>query len=219
LKTPDLPSVNAAMPHRMSWKDIRDNTNKFWEGEEDEEDFERWTDRFLEAGREKIREYKDKHETAKSEGKKYRARNLKKLLERKRASQKSFADARKAFLADPTDEAKKTEFLRQANSFHANVPDLGPHRGVNNPVSEATHLHLRRSRGRKRRRSPSPMSRRVLDMSPERLSGIAMTTDDEIITTTGETFPPKKLTRQHRKRFKRHDTKAIKSFDPDASFG
>lgn len=227
LRRPGLPSFNAAMPHRMSWKDIRDNTNKFYDGEDSEDDFERWTDRFIRAGEDKIRQTKRAIRRSDDDDE---IEGLEKLQARQERSQDDFTEARDALIRRQRTKEKK-EFLRQANSFHANVPDLGPHFGVNNPVSEYAHLHFlerssrdrsrSRSRGRdrKRKRSLSPMSKRVVDMSPERLSGIATTADDDIITVTGATVRPKGLSRDLRRRLSRHRTKVIKSYDEDFDFG
>jgi Domain of unknown function (DUF4157) len=217
LKQPRLPSHNAAMPHRMSWKAIRDSTWRFMDGEEDATDFERWTDRFIKAGREKIRKTERAIHRARRDRDRDRVEDLEMLLEKQERSQEDFVDARDALLRRQS-SSRERDFLRQANSFHANVPDLGPHFGVNNPVGEHTHLHLVRSRHRKRKRSPSPMSRRVLDMSPERLPDLAVTRDEEIITVTGETFSRRKLRHRHRHRFKKHGTKVIKGYNEDFEF-
>lgn len=232
---PDLPSHNAAMPHRMSWKDIRDNTNKFHKGKEDGDDFERWTDRFVEAGNDRIANLKKEIGSIKKnikqseeDDKPAKAKLQKKLLLRKKQllehmedSQEKFVSSRDTYMKSK-DKSDKTEFLRQANSFHANVPDLGPHKGVNNPVRETGHLHVvekKEDRGRKRRRSLSPMSRRVVDMSPERISNLAYDKEGDLITVTGETVPVSKLPSKHRKRIKSFGQKTIKSFDPEAQFG
>jgi hypothetical protein len=273
LKKPGLPSHNAAMPHRMSWKDIRDNTVKFYDSEEEEDDFRRWSRRFVFAGKEKIGEteeaieekegmivetktsYKNLKEdveetekdwkSAQKKKDKVRVQKLEKklknekkkrdkerrrlsrhreqkeglelLLEKQKQSQEDFLESRKTLIEDK-DSTSLKGFLRQANSFHANVPDLGPHFGVNNPVSEHAHLNLRESRSRKRGRSPSPMSRRVLDMSPERISLIAVDDEDRIITTSGETVKKKYLPKKVRSRVKKHGTKEIKGYDPNFKF-
>jgi len=217
LKRPKLPSHNAAMPHRMSWKAIRDSTELFMDGEEDADDFERWTNRFIKAGKEKIRQTERAIRRAERDGDDDRAGDLERLLAKQERSQEDFEEARDDLLRKQS-TLRKREFLRQANSFHANVPDLGPHFGVNNPIGEHTHLHLVPSRHRKRRRSPSPMSRRVLDMSPERLPDIAVTGDKDIITVTGETFSPGKLRHKHRRRFEEHGTKVVKGYNEDFEF-
>jgi len=261
---PDLSGVNGAMPHRYSWNDIRNSTKRYVGGKEDDEDFKRWTKRFIKAGKEKIRETQEEIDETEREiaKKKVRIRDkklelastfdvneeealkkkikrlrkdksalerklggLKSLRRRQKSSQENFVSSRKELIDDTSDTGLRKEFLRQANSFHANVPDIGPHFGVNNPVSKYGHLNLRPSRhdterrGRKRQRSPSPMSRRVLDMSPERVSGMAVTKDDEIITVSGETFRPRMLRKKYRSKFKKHDTKEIKSFKEDFNFG
>jgi hypothetical protein len=173
----NLNNLNAAMPHRMSWKDIRDNTARFASRKESPTDFERWTDRFIEAGAEKI-SHLDKgsalHKAAKT-------------------SHAEFQVRRDAFMRDRGNPKKRELFEKSANQYFANVPDLGPHFGVNNVVGELAHLNVV-ERGRGRIRSPSdhtreftPMSRRVLDMSPGRLSGVAVTSGGELIDVRGKT--------------------------------
>lgn len=286
---PNLPSYNATMPHRMSWKDIRDNALKFYNGDETAADFKRWTLRFASAGTVKIERTEDKIETTKNlltqsendiifiksklskvtnkklwkklnsklikerENKrslKNRKSLLESLLERQKTSQREFIKTRqrlvkkmesyeearaewknnktgltKLEMKDALDEARSalTEFLKEANSFHANVPDLGPHRGVNNPVKEHVHLRFRKARtddrGRKRSRSPSPMSERVLRMSPERLSEVATNEDGDVITVTGESIPTSDLKKRSRKRVKRIGTKEIGSYKENSQFG
>lgn len=232
--TPDLPGHNAAMPHRFSWKDIRDNTNKFHKGKEEKEDFERWTGRFDKAGKERIKQIKAKIKQSESiigdddasdsekRTAKQKLKLQKKLLQRAQSSQESFVESRDEYADSETAEDKK-EFLRQANSFHANVPDFGPHKGVNNPVREAGHLHFvekKDKRGRSARRSPSPMSRGLLDMSPERLStGLAFDDDDNIITTTGSAYSLTDLPDDVQESIEKFPKKVIRSYDADAPFG
>lgn len=220
--TPDLPAHNAAMPHRMSWKDIRDNTNKYHKGKETKSDFERWTDRFIKAGEKRIEDIELSINDSETKGHKTKAKLQKELLRRAKNSQQSFITARNNYPKSASKDDKK-EFLRQANSFHANVPDLGPHKGVNNPVREAGHLNLvekPQQRGRKRERSPSPMSREVLSMSPERLSvGLAFQDDDHVITTSGVPVPLTELSKSVQKSIGKFDKKQVNSFDPNAQFG
>lgn len=221
-KKPDLPAYNAAMPHRMSWKDIRVNTNKFVHGPESAADFKRWTDRFIAAGDERIRMLQGRIHESKSDA---HLPDRQELLRRAEKSQREFTDARNALL-DSRENSRRATFLNQANSFHANVPDLGPHQGVNNPVGERAHLNfLEESRGRSLTRGsgsaryPSPMSRGVLDMSPGRLSGIAVAHHGDVITVKGETVPLSHLSEADSERVKKHGTQVIPSFDPDAPFG
>jgi hypothetical protein len=75
--------------------------------------------------------------------------------------------------------AAGAKFLQAMNNLYANVPDLGPHRGVNIQVRERLHLNVLKSG------ELSPFSRRMLDMTPGRVEGVATTRDDELVTTTG----------------------------------
>lgn len=221
---PGLPDLNAAQPHRFSWKDIRDNTDKFHKGGS-KADFINWTKIFTDAGEERIADIKKRIAQSTHEGKVNKAKLQKKLLSRAEGSQKNF---KAAFLKYITNKSAdhKTEFLRQANSFHANVPDYGPHRGVNNPVREAMHLHLvdsatRKATATKRPRSPSPMSRNLIDrLDPSQLStGIAYTGDGRIITTTGEAVPLSDLRPEKKARIDTFPKKVVNSYHEGAAFG
>lgn len=217
-RKPNLPSYNAAMPHRMSWADIRDNTDLFHNGDDEEDDFIRWTDRFIQAGEERIAELERQHLSELLADKKTRARLVKSLLKDRQTSQDAFSDARDAYAKSKTDAHKK-EFLRQAHGFHANVPDLGPHMGVNNSVQEAVHLHFPERRGRKRRR-PSIMSDHLLDSSPERhRKGVPVTKEGKVITTTGEAVDISELAPDVVKRLSKFPQTVIDSYDPNAAFG
>jgi hypothetical protein len=212
---PNLPWHNAAMPHRMSWKDIRDSTSRFHDRSENSADFRRWTGRFVEAGEERIAGLEVEIAAA---GKSDSAAQLRELLKRVKASQAAFVEARDTY-AVSGGLADKLQFLKQANSFHANVPDLGPHNGVNNPVREAGHLRFVERPGG-HGRTPSPMSRRVLALSPERLStGLAFADNERLITTTGETISRGEMSEATRKAVDRFPRKVISSFDPNAPFG
>jgi hypothetical protein len=262
-KKPKISAANAAMPHRMSWNDINESVEKFADGNETDMDFDRWSNRFLDAGKEKIDavndevddledeiddleadietkknkkklDKKDKKELKAMEDeleeKEERKEKLERLHEMQETSQDAFREARDDFEKNPTASNRK-EFEKQANSFHANVPDFGPHFGVNNPVSEHAHLHLPKTKSsatkkknKKRKRSPSPMTRRVLTMSPGRISTIAATQDPNsgdtmILTTTGETVEFSELDPTYQYQIQQHGTHFTKGFDPNFKFG
>jgi hypothetical protein len=243
-KKPGISDANAAMPHRMSWSDINQSTDNFATGVEDDQDFERWTDRFLNAGEEKMEAVQDeideieddvKHKKKKKkltqadqdeiEELEDRQDDLERLKEMQEKSQEDFRAARDKYETSQNATNRRT-FEKQANSFHANVPDFGPHFGVNNPVSDHAHLHLPKKKKKKksdRSRSPSPMSRHVLTMSPGRISTIAATQDKkkktQILTTTGETVAPSQLRKKYQDQIDEHGTHFIKSFDPNFQFG
>jgi hypothetical protein len=73
------------------------------------------------------------------------------------------------------------KFLKALNDLAPNVSDLGPHRGVNNPVRERMHLHATAG-------SMSPFSETMLEMSPHRVEGVA-THGGDVVGTTGELEP------------------------------
>jgi hypothetical protein len=55
-RQPGLKKINATMPHRMAWMHLRGNTLKFYNRDENEKSFKRWTLRLIRAGEEKIGE-------------------------------------------------------------------------------------------------------------------------------------------------------------------
>lgn len=155
--------VNMAMPHRMSWKDIRDNTHADIAVKQDFVGFKRWTDRFIEAGEEVLRQRPDPD---------------------REVNHQRFVEMRDNLIRNPGGTFSMFNFLTAANNFHANIPDIGPHKGVNNVVGERAHFNvLETPRGR----SLSPMSKRVAAMTPERLSGVPVNDEYRLIDVRGDT--------------------------------
>ncbi len=247
-KKPEIAKANGAMPHRYPWNDIKKSTERYEDGTETSTDFERWTDRLLKAGEEKlemvgttIEEVKDNimsvEEDINNLPKKLKTEDLKRkrsleeekqeleqkqqgleeLEERWGRSQTDFKKSRDDY-AQTSSVSNKNKFVKQANSFHANVPDFGPHFKVNNPVSDHAHLHLplNKTTGK---RSPSPMSRQTLAMSPHRLSTVAVDSTKSIITTTGEVVDPSELDPIYQNQINQYGTHVTKSYDPNFKFG
>ncbi|WP_046744336.1 hypothetical protein [Kordia zhangzhouensis] len=227
LKKPGLDKLNAAQPHRLSWKDIRENTMKY-HNNISTSGFDSFTAIFIKSGNSRIRRINRRLQRAilqKSSSTRIAA--LTELLKRAKGSQTNFEQALTDYKSKKNDSTLK-EFLRQANSFHANVPDYGPHMGVNNPVRAAIHLNLRKSRktrhrdgSKDRARSPSPMSRRLLKgMAAKHLSdGIPVDHKGRIITTSGETVRISSLSKKMQKQVGKIKKKHIDSFQKNAQFG
>ncbi len=178
---PKLSGSNAAVPHRMPWADLRRNVELYINGTETASDLRRWTDRFIEAAKADI----DILKTGKSK-KKAARKELDRLIAHINASTDDILDLRKKLCNAKSKKEKiaaATLFLKELNNYFPNVPDLGPHRGVNIQVSDRGHLNVFG------KRDLSPMSERVLDMSPHRLEkGIAVTQSNDLITTFGQSF-------------------------------
>lgn len=219
----NLNLINAAMPHRMSWKDIRDNTKKFYDGKEKASAFKRWTHRFIVAGLEKMGDMPQDSD----------------LLSMAQKSHGEFQATRDAFIKHQDTDTGKA-FLKSANQYFANVPDLGPHQGVNNVVGERAHLNVvenpRTSRSMfasmndpKSRRPAhaeptydfSPMSRSVLAMSPGRLSGVAVDLKGDLIDVRGHTHKlnADNFYENDLKKISDHRQTTIKSFNPSKKPG
>ena len=226
LDKPNLKGANAAQPHRLAWKDIALLTKKHDQGN-DSSGFNSMTQSFLSAGKKRITRIERRLNKYKKEGYSKRLIDLtKKLLKRAVGSHNSFETALNNYNGNPT-QTNLTAFLKQANSFHANVPDYGPHFGVNQPVSAAMHLNFRRSRTRKRTptgkrgRSPSPMSRTILEkLSKSHVSsGIAVDSKGRIITTSGKVISVSSLSDEVKAHISKFKKKRINSFNSKASFG
>ena len=223
---PDLPSLNAAQPHRFPWKDIREVVRKRHLGT-DKGEYLKFVKFLNRSGDARIRRIQRRLKRSRMRNDTVKIKVREELLKRAQGSQKSFQSAHDSYEKKQDDSTLK-ELLRQANSHHANVPDYGPHQGVNNPVSDAIHLNLRRSRSRKRSkstdphpRSPSPTSGRLLKRLVPGMSekGIAMITDGRIITTGGEAIDVSLLRPKVQKRVKRFKKTIIKGYLDDAPFG
>jgi hypothetical protein len=232
----ELARRNLAVPHRFSWKSMRDSTLRFLNREESTADFKRWTNRMLRTGaaakRKAIRRERrraadevetleisvtglqEQHEMAVDEddeemqgeveealedlNEELRLRQrdvtgLKKVVSHHDDSVKRALDLRRPLikLVDRIDGSNPparwevvdaaAKFLKALNDLAPNVSDLGPHRGVNNPVRERMHLHVEAG-------SMSPFSETMLEMSPHRVEGVA-TYGGDILGTTGDIEP------------------------------
>jgi hypothetical protein len=215
-KKPAMPSHNAAMPHRLSWKSIRDLTAAYCDGTALKAEFIHWTDVFIEAGEDHISEVQRIVKREEFDGEDLDAPTLKgfvRLLDYRQKNQTAFVAARDALLKS---KATKATFLKIANSFHANVPDLGPHRGVNNNVQALLHLHfLDTEKGA----SLSPMSRGLATEIPDLLPPLAVNSGGAVISTTGDAYTGGEMSPRSRSAVAALPTKVVSSFDPDAQFG
>ena len=218
-KRPGLNKLNLAQPHRISWKDISKLNQKHQNG--NSSGFNSMNKSFISAGKTRIKNLEQLQKNNPNNS------GYKELVQRAKGSQKSFEKALNNYNNNQNDTKSQKEFLRQANSFHANVPDLGTHFGVNNPVSAAMHLNFRKSndpnrlKKDSRARSPSPMSRVLLQNmdSNDISSGIAVDKNNDYITTDGEVVKRSQLSNDVQKNVKKFKFKTIGSFDKNAISG
>ncbi|MGK6355788.1 DUF4157 domain-containing protein [Sphingomonas sp. DT-207] len=177
---------NLALPHRFPYKAIETSTDLFLTGKEDADDLYRWTDRLIEAT-EKRRDINRKQIKNKKKRERYEETLEDQLdgMERARKRlKKEVESGKKPDLSSGTVQ----EFLKYTNALHGNIPDYGPHAGVNIQVSDRTHLNIQEDG------TLTPGSLAAGSMSPHRGRGIARTSDGQyIVTTGGYRFDPDEL--------------------------
>ncbi|MDD4094562.1 MAG: hypothetical protein PHF94_08100 [Methanothrix sp.] len=207
-----LQSADMALPHRMSWKDLRDNVVKLTIGLDSEASFMRWTNRLVFATEERIKSYisggldqqnLDSIRRKLNEFKTARGQFLQCLDTRAQELSSGKDDPGTLKLL----EASKTKFLALINQIPGNVPDIGPHKRFNNPVRERAHLHAESG-------SLTPASLATASMTPGRLSkGIATTSDKEhLVTTDGTIVPISSLPPDQQQKIKSHSRSSVPRF-------
>lgn len=219
-----LSDMNAAVPHRMSWENMSSNVRHYLEGDASEAVFLAWTDQFLVAGTNRIQKYstlkakfqvaammagsapKGKAKTAKMFAQRkicYLAEMMKEVKDqgdRILVLRKSLIDAADSWVSDQSVLDAATAFLQAMNNYHPNVPDLGPHCGVNIQVSKYTHLNFTKSG------NLTPTSGAINDIPEGQLNQIATdktgkyfpTTSGNQILTTDTVLDMKKLVKKLR---------------------
>jgi hypothetical protein len=186
---------NLALPHRFPFGAIKQSTDLFLSGTETSTDLDRWTDRLLEATEQRLDlnlpKIKDKKR------KKYYEDTVNKQIDDTRDARKKFkAEVQSGSKLDLT-SPETQEFLKNVNALHGNIPDYGPHVGVNIQVSDRTHLNFDESG------TLTPGSYAAGTMSPHRGRGIARTSDGKyIVTTGGSRLDPEELDKKLQKLLK-----------------
>ena len=189
-----------ALPHRMSFRDIRESTRNFLNGTETQGDLTRWTDRLIQATLDRIAMSADKFGQIAARLSTIgpaapEAVGLGNIMTHKSdylaKAQASVAFARQsraaltAAVASQNDAAKTATlkiFLRAFNEIHGNIPDIGQHVAVNIPVSSAGHAHFLAPAAANAPPPPSPGTKALLAQSPHRIpDGIATTSDGKYI--------------------------------------
>ncbi|MBY6263630.1 DUF4157 domain-containing protein [Azospirillum sp. 412522] len=243
----DLTAMNAAVPHRLSWENMRSNVTKFLVGTMDNAAFNKWTDSFLKAGDNRIEHYEEliddfekKIEKLKDKNKiekqllataqsnvsvnskkikkkqklasttkptpildpktieaaiekntnlialyKSRVKGLTELNAHIRQQKDDIVKSRDNLVALVGGKASKNstqdgakELLKEMNNFHPNVPDLGPHKGVNIQVSKYLHLNVTNSG------QATPTSRAIAEIDVDHLNELAVSSDKKFAPGT-----------------------------------
>jgi hypothetical protein len=197
---------NLALPHRFPYKAIETSTELFLKGTEDADDLYRWTDRMIGATR-KRRDINRKQIKNAKKRKKYEE-TVDDQLDSMEQARKKMKNEVKAGKKLDLSSATVQEFLKYTNALHGNIPDYGPHAGVNIQVSDRTHLNIEEDG------ALTPGSYAAGSMSPHRGRGVARTSDGEyIVTTGGYKFDPDELSKKLQKLL---DTKGYSDTTIDA---
>ncbi|MGI0484907.1 hypothetical protein ACN4EK_05675 [Pantanalinema rosaneae CENA516] len=221
VRTKNLQTEDLASPHRFPFADIRKNTELFLNGKEDAADFQRWTNRLLNASTKKVNRLAKQQKLDDPEVQKWQKVDTQVKQARDELVQAKAAYDKQADSSTQTAlEAAGKKFITELNSLPGNVASLGPHSTVNNPVRDRGHLNVERGRtmtrnGRSRTRYElSPMSRAASRMSPHRYSkGIATNTSEKkIILVDGRVKSIKQIKRRDRRYLKKHKRSAVKRF-------
>lgn len=183
---------NLALPHRFPYKSIEDSTGLFLSGQEDSTDLFRWTGRLIDATK-KRRDLNKKKIKSKTTLKKYEKVVDTQLDGMERARKRLKTDVESGKTLDLSSSTTQ-DFLKFTNALHGNVPDYGPHIGVNIQVSNRTHLNIEEDG------TLTPGSLAAGSMSPHRGRGVARTKDGKrIVTTGGYKFDPNELSKKLQK--------------------
>jgi hypothetical protein len=170
-----------AVPHRMSFADLRNSLLLFLNGSESITDLVRWTDRLLQATRER------KELNLQSQNHSLLPRNYRILINKQLEEFVNFRTAiiknwspNSSFL-NPKHREQVRKFMSALNGIHGNVPDLGPST-PNIKVSSRLHPNFLENG------APTPGTKAALAMSPHRIKqGVASTSDGRyLVTPRGE---------------------------------
>lgn len=182
---------NLALPHRFPYKAIETSTQLFLSGKEDATDLFRWTGRLIDATKER-RDLNAPEITTSAKRKRYEKAVDEQLDGMEQARKKLKTEVESGKNLDLTSSTTQ-EFLKYTNALHGNIPDYGPHAGVNIQVSDRTHLHVEEDG------TLTPGSLAAGSMSPHRGKGVALTSDGKsIVTTGGYKFDPDELSKKLR---------------------
>lgn len=182
---------NLALPHRFPYKAIEDSTQLFLSGQEGPDDLDRWTGRLVDATKKRRVLNVPKIQPGEKR-KRYDALVDDQLLKMEKARKKLHTEVEGGAKLDLTSPVTQ-DFLKYTNALHGNIPDFGPHAGVNIQVSNRTHLNVEEDG------TLSPGSYAAGSMSPHRGRGVARTSDGKnIVTTAGKKVDPEELSKKLR---------------------
>jgi hypothetical protein len=202
IRKPELSRRNAALPHRTSFDAIRARVLDYLDGGASETEMLRWTNRMLSAGQGKIRVLRVAASQASDGTTRESIDEIIDVINRQtnaiKRDRATLVAAVTSRMPVPTILANAQSLLARLNSYHPNIPDLGPHSGVNIQVRQYTHLHVRDG-------SLTPGSVAAVGHTPGSVPGVAFTPrGTHIATTTGEAVAPGSLPRSQQQAVARH---------------
>lgn len=232
---PGLANRNMAVPHRFSWKSIRDNTLLFLNRTEDEDDFERWTDRMLDDGyhakraqvRSLLGRLTKKHAKIKKEDEwddrldelEDKIASCNGIMLHMAGSRTDCTLARRALIkkvdtywkAVDDDEAPSRAGVKSAAAeFFKLLNNFFPNVPDLGP-HRGTNIQVRERMHVNVDESGdmSPFSSRMIEMSPHRSDGVAVDDEDRIVGTFGTLVKQKRLDKPVRRHIRAHGTRTV----------
>jgi hypothetical protein len=153
---------------------MRDRTTSMIRRETSIEEFERWTEGLWWATYARIDKHKAAMLTSPEAAKLYNY--YKTAIDACKGARTELIAAVKYSPAWNLVEPKLVPFLKALNSLPSNVPDEGPHTTINVPVGERRHLQVDTKEG-----SLTPASLAAAAMTPDRVSPVAVTEDEQYL--------------------------------------
>ena len=198
----NLAKANAAQPHRTPFAYMKDRITSFVAGgnTETETSLTRWTDRIVDLNESRAQEWERvtsaEYNQMVGDGRdveQIKTQVVAKLREQGQDVQTLRSDLLKLTKATPRNEGAirlaAQALLNKLNSCFGNIPDVGPHFGINNRVSDNFHLNFPYGPSG----PPSPGSKAALEMSDHEDFGVAANEDGDVIGTDGSIIPLENL--------------------------
>lgn len=238
---PELSRRNMAVPHRFSWKSMRDNTLAYLNRDETTADFRRWTDRMLFDGYDgkrkqlwallrQLKKKRDKRiENYGEDDDRVEALNVKitackSIIVHMARQQRDCRDARRELITavneywaafDDDDPISRATAKTAGATFLKHMNNFYPNVSDLGPHRGVNiQVRERMHLNVETSGSMSPFSMEMTAMSPHRSDGIAVDDEDRIVGTYGTLVKQKRLSKPLRKAVSAHGTYQVNYRDP-----